>query len=74
MEEGRWEKMRERRRERHVGSGREEGREILEAATKGSSKEREREGAKGSERGKGGSVKERERELARERELERRDG
>ena len=45
MEEGRREKMREGRRERHVRSGREEGREILVAVTK-----RELEGT-----GKGGS-------------------
>ena len=52
MEEGRWEKMREGRRERHVGSGREEGREILVAGRKGSSKKRDREGARREQGGK----------------------
>ena len=55
MEEGRREKMREGRRERHVRSGR-EGREILVAATK-----RELEGTGEGGKDKGASAKERKR-------------
>ena len=56
MEEGRREKMREGRRERHVRSGR-EGREILVAATK-----RELEGTGEGGKDKGAIAKERKRE------------